>query len=47
MCLELIPVYYGVGLPWELLYPDDLVLIADSIEEVVVKLKKMEGWDGI
>ena len=29
------------GLPWELLYADDLVIIADSFEELK---RKMENW---
>ena len=28
------------GLPWELLYADDLVVMADSMEELSVKLGK-------
>jgi len=32
--------YFMIGLPWELLYVDDRVLIVDSIEEAMVKFKK-------
>jgi len=30
---------YQVKLPWELLYADDLVVIADSLEECISKLR--------
>lgn len=31
------------GLPWELLYADDLVLMAESLEELMEKLRKWKG----
>ena len=34
------------GLPWELLYADDLVLMADSEEDLKRKLQTMEEWIG-
>ena len=37
MVLEAIPQEFREGSPWELLYNDDLVLIADSVEEVMGK----------
>ena len=36
---------FRVGLPWELLYADDLALIAETEEELV---EKIERWkDGM
>ena len=34
------------GLPWELLYADDLVLLADSEEEFEEEAAEMEEWIG-
>ena len=31
---------FKVGLPWELLYGDDLVLLASSEEELLEKIRK-------
>ena len=36
--MEAISREFRVGLPWELLYMDDLMVIADSGEEVIRKL---------
>ena len=30
---------FRTGVPWELLYADDLVVIADSLEECISKLR--------
>ena len=38
--LEALSRRFREGLPYELLYVDDLVLMADSIEELMVKLGK-------
>jgi len=40
MVLEALLRNFSTGLPWELLYADDLVLIAESMEDVVVKFKR-------
>ena len=37
MVLEALSQEFRVGCPWELLYADDLVLIAESMEELVEK----------
>uniref|UniRef100_UPI00397F9C9D hypothetical protein n=1 Tax=Salmonella sp. s55962 TaxID=3159685 RepID=UPI00397F9C9D len=34
---------FRTGCPWELLYADHLVLIAETLEELVVKLKTWKG----
>ena len=39
MVLEALSREFRTGTPWELLYADDLVIIADSLEECVAKLK--------
>lgn len=36
---------YTSGLPWEVLYVDDLILVADS-EEEVMQIKKVKAWSG-
>jgi mannose/fructose/N-acetylgalactosamine-specific phosphotransferase system component IID len=36
--MEAVTVHIRGGLPWELLYADDLVLIAKSLEELIEKL---------
>ena len=33
---------FRVGCPWELLYPDDPVLIAETLENLKKKLKSLE-----
>ena len=38
--LEAFPLEFRTGFPWELLYTDDLVLVAESLEELTGKLKK-------
>lgn len=46
MVLEALSEEFRTGCPWELLYADDLVLVAESMEELVVKLKKWkEGME--
>ena len=40
MVLEALPMEYRTGCPWKLLYADKLFIIATSMEEVIVKLKK-------
>ena len=37
--LEALSKEFRTGCPWELLYADDLVIVADSMEELIVKLK--------
>lgn len=37
--LEALSREFRTGVPWELLYADDLVVIADSLEECIAKLK--------
>ena len=44
MVLEAISQEFRGGSPWELLYADDLVLIADSVEEVMGKYAGWKGW---
>ena len=41
--LEALSREFRTGCPWELLYADDLVIIAESLEELVVKLKLWKG----
>jgi len=45
MVLKTLLSTFRTGLPWELLYADDLVLITDNMDEVVVKFKRWK--DGI
>ena len=40
MVLEALSMKFRTGCPWELLYADNLVIIATSMEELIVKLKK-------
>ena len=40
MVLERLSVEFRTSCPWELLYADDLVLVAKSLEELTGKLKK-------
>jgi hypothetical protein len=37
--LEALSLHFRVGLPWELLYADDLVLLAESEEALVEKFR--------
>ena len=39
MVLEVLSVEFKRGCPWELLYADDLALIAEAMEELTIKLK--------
>ena len=39
LVLEPLSRQFRRGVPWELLYADDLVVMADSLEECIVKLK--------
>ncbi len=43
MELEALSREFRTGCPWELLYADDLVLIAESLEELVEKIKLWKG----
>ena len=45
MVLEALSMEFRTGCPWELLYADDLVIIARTMEELTVKLK--EWKDGM
>src|SRR6188768_2291690 len=38
--LEALTRHFGCGLPWELLYADDLVIIAESEESLIEKIRK-------
>ena len=38
MVLEALSMEFRTGSPWELLYADDLVIIAKTMEELTVKL---------
>ena len=38
--LEALTQHFGCGLPWELLYADDLVIIAESEESLMEKTRK-------
>ena len=40
MVLEALSMEFRTGCPWELLYADDLVIIAKTMEELAVKLNK-------
>ena len=40
MVLEALSIEFRTGCPWELLYADDLVLIAETMEELVGKFEK-------
>ena len=40
MVLEALSIEFRTGYPWELLYADDLVLIAETMEELVGKFEK-------
>ena len=39
LVLEALSREFRTGVPWELLYPDDLTVIADTLEECITKLK--------
>ena len=39
MVLEALSREFRTGVPWELLYADDLVIIADSLEELIARFK--------
>ena len=39
LVLEALSREFRTGVPWELLYADDLAVIADSLEECIAKLK--------
>ena len=39
LVLEALSHEFRTGVPWELLYADDLVVIADSLEECISKLR--------
>ena len=41
--LEALPREYRTGFPWELLYADDLVLMADSIEELEILFERWKS----
>ena len=34
---------FSAGLPWELLYADNLVIMADSLDELSVKLERWKA----
>ena len=48
MVMEALSREFHTDRPWELLYADDLVIIADTVEELLEKLEKwktaMEKW---
>ena len=39
LVLEALSRQFRTGVPWELLYADDLVVMADSLEECIARLK--------
>ena len=39
LVLEALSLEFPTGEPWELLYADDLTVIADTLEECITKLK--------
>ena len=39
IALETLSQEFRTGVPWELLYPDNLAVIADTLEECITKLK--------
>ena len=39
LVLEALSRQFGTGVPWELLYADDLAVMADSLEECIARLK--------
>ena len=41
--LEALSPGFNAGLPWELLYADDLVIMADSLDELSVKLERWKA----
>ena len=41
--LEALSRVFSAGLPWELLYADDLVIMADSLAELSVKLERWKA----
>ena len=41
--LEALSRGFSAGLPWELLYADDLVIMADSLDELSVKLERSQS----
>ena len=41
--LEILSRGFSAGLPWELLYADDLVIMADSLDELSVKLERWKA----
>ena len=41
--LEALSRGFSAGLPWELFYADDLVIMADSLDELSVKLEKLKA----
>ena len=43
MTLEALLQQFRTGLPWEVLYADDLVLIAESMEELIGKLQQWKA----
>jgi len=42
MALKAVSLNFHTGVPWEFLYADDLVVIADSLEECIAKLKTLK-----
>ena len=48
--LEALSRQFGTGVPWELLYAEDLAVMADSLEECIARLKvwkegmERKGW---
>ena len=39
LVLEALSRDFRIGAPWELLYADDLLIIADSLEKCIIRLK--------
>ena len=45
--MEAISREFGVALPWELLYADDLAVIAETEEELIKRLNECEWKDNV
>ena len=45
LVLEALSRQFRTGVPWELLYADDLAVMADSLEECIARLKVWNARD--
>ena len=44
MVMEALPTEFRVALPWELLYADDLVVIAETEEDLIKRLNEWKDF---